>query len=121
VSERDGADAGAAAGRPFLACCAGLIGYALAYALPIYARLPKAYYDPIGRRWFWAAASTPIPMGYVGQLLWAAAGALVAAGATLAVARAGRTPSARAFTLGATWALTAIAIVVGYFTWNNWP
>jgi hypothetical protein len=30
-------------------------------------------------------------------------------------------PGERAFVLATAWALTAIAIVIGYFTWNNWP
>ena len=105
--------------RVFLASCAALIGYALCYALPIYARLPRIFYDPIARHFFIAAGSTPIPMGYWGQILWAMGGALASAGVTLVLAR--RPPSARAFTLGAAWTLTTIAIVLGYFTWNNWP
>ena len=64
--------------------CAALIGFALAYALPIYARLPKPFYDPIARRWAIAAAMGPLPMGYVGQLAWGVGGALV--GGALAVA-----------------------------------
>ena len=106
-------------GRVFLGCCAALIGYALFYALPIYARLPRPFYDPNARHWFIAARSTPIPMGYLGQILWGSAGALLFGGLTMALAR--RPPSARAFTLGAAWTLTTIAIVLGYFTWNNWP
>jgi hypothetical protein len=105
--------------RVFFACCAGLIGFALAYTLPIYARLPRPFYDPLARRWFIAASSTPIPMGYVGQIVWGLVGALVCAGAAWAIAR--KPPSPRAFALGAAWTLTAIAIVLGYFTWNNWP
>jgi hypothetical protein len=36
-------------------------------------------------------------------------------------ARTKRAPSDRAFALGSAWTLTAIVIVLGYFTWNNWP
>jgi uncharacterized membrane protein YeaQ/YmgE (transglycosylase-associated protein family) len=108
--------------RVLYATCAGLVAFALCFALPIYARLPRAYYDPIGRRWFFADHATPIPMGYVGQILWGIAGALVAAAlAMLLTARTRRAPSERAFVLGAAWTLTAIVIVLGYFTWNNWP
>jgi hypothetical protein len=110
------------AGRVYLAACAGLVGFAFAYALPIYAHLPRNYYDPLARRWFFAASATPIPMGYVGQIVWGVAGALVAAGVTMMVtSRKKGTPSDRAFVLGAAWALTALGIVIGYFTWNNWP
>jgi hypothetical protein len=109
----------APSGRVFFAACAGLIGYALFYALPIYARLPRPFYDPLARHWFIASSSTPIPMGYLGQILWASTGALVSGGAAFAIAR--HPPSARGWTLGAAWTLTMIAIVLGYFTWNNWP
>jgi len=106
----------------FFASCAALIGFALFYTLPIYARLPRTFYDPVTRHWFFAANSTPIPMGYVGQIVWGIAGALIGAGAAMALtSRRTAPPSDRAFVLGAAWALTAIAIVIGYFTWNNWP
>lgn len=108
--------------RIHFAACAAVIGFAIFYTLPIYARLPRSYYDPVNHRWFFAANSTPIPMGYVGQIVWGIAGALVAAGATLVVtARLKKEPSERAFVLATAWALTAVVIVIGYFTWNNWP
>ena len=69
------------------------IGFALFYTLPIYARLPRTFYDPVARRWFFAANSTPIPMGYVGQIVWGIAGALVAA-AAIAMMLTSRTKSA---------------------------
>jgi MFS family permease len=109
--------------RIYYAACAALIGYALAYTLPIYGRLPHTFYDPVARRWFFAANATPIPMGYIGQIVWGFAGALIAAGVTMAVTarRPPAPPSERGAALGAAWALTVIAIVIGYFTWNNWP
>ena len=111
--------------RAYYAACAALIGFALTYTLPIYAHLPRTYYDPVARRWFFAANSTPIPMGYVGQILWGIAGALIAAGVTMMVTARLRSstegPSERGAALGAAWALTALAIVIGYYTWNNWP
>jgi len=69
-----------------------------------------------------AASAPPLPMGYYGQILWGIAGALIAGGGVMMLtARMKRTPSERAFALGAAWTLTTIAIVLGYFTWNNWP
>jgi hypothetical protein len=105
----------------YFGTCAAIIGFAIFYALPIYARLARPYYDPVARRWFLADHAPPIPMGYVGQLLWALAGALVCGGVAYAASSGGRVPSERAHALAAAWALTAIAIVVAYFTWNNWP
>ena len=108
--------------RIYFMACAALIGFALAYALPIYARLPHHFYDPIARRWLLATNAGPIPMGYVGQILWAIGGALLAGGVTWMIAgRKKSAPSDRAFALGSAWALTAVVIVLGYFTWNNWP
>jgi hypothetical protein len=108
--------------RAYFVGCAALMGFALAYALPIYARLPHVFYDPIARRWAWAVTLGPIPMGYVGQCLSGLAGALAVALVALAVtARVPREPSAETYGLFAAWTLTALAIVLGYFTWNNWP
>ncbi len=108
--------------RIYVGACAALVGFALFYALPIYARLPRSFYDPVARRWFFAANSTPIPMGYLGQIVWGVAGALAAAGVAMAIVARKKSPlSERAFVLGAAWALTAIIIIAGYFTWNNWP
>jgi hypothetical protein len=106
----------------YFAVAAAAVGFALFYALPIYARLKRPYYDPLARRWFLADHTSPIPMGYVGQLLWAVGGALVCAGLAFAIVSGRRrAPSDRAFALWSAWALTAVAIVVAYFTWNNWP
>jgi FtsH-binding integral membrane protein len=121
VSDDDRAVAARGA-RAYFAACAAIIGFALGYTLPVYARLPKPFYDPIGRRWFIAAYASPIPMGYVGQLAWGVGGALVCGGvALLSLSRARTPPGERAFALWGAWTLTAIAIVIGYFTWNNWP
>jgi hypothetical protein len=108
--------------RAYFAACAALLGFVLAYVLPIYARLPKVIYDPIARRWVWAVSLGPIPMGYVGQCLWGLFGALVGAGvANIVITARGDKPSSTAYGLFAAWVLTAIAIVGGYFTWSNWP
>jgi uncharacterized membrane protein YeaQ/YmgE (transglycosylase-associated protein family) len=106
----------------FYGVCTAIIAFALFYTLPIYARLPRTFYDPLARRWFVASTAPPVPMGYLGQIVWGISGALVAAGLVmLLTSRAKRPPSERAFALGAAWTLTTIAIVLGYFTWNNWP
>jgi drug/metabolite transporter (DMT)-like permease len=111
-----------ALGRVYFSACAGLIGYVLFYTLPIYARLPRTFYDPVARRWQWARGLGPIPMGYVGQILWGiGGGVLCALVAVLITSRLEREPSERAYGLWAAWSLTALGIVMAYFTWNNWP
>jgi hypothetical protein len=111
-----------ATARAYFAGCAAVIGFALAYTLPIYARLPRTFYDPVARRWHWTAGLGPIPMGYVGQIVWGiGGGALCAFLALGVVGRLRREPSDRAYGLFAAWSLTALVIVIAYFTWNNWP
>lgn len=110
--------------RRYLALAAAAIGWALGYALPVYARLPNAFYDPALRRFFIArSGGGALPMGYYGQLGWAAALACLAGGLVWAIARRRRPGaiSARAIGLAAAWALTALALSAGWFAWNNWP
>jgi hypothetical protein len=108
--------------RVYFSACAALIAYTLLYTLPIYARLPRAFYDPVAHRWQWAWNLGPIPMGYVGQIFWGLAGGAIAALiAALITARFKHEPGDRAFGLWAAWALTAVGIIIAYFTWNNWP
>ena len=112
----------ATAARAYFIACAALVGFALSYTLPIYAQLPHHFYDPVNRRWRLAVRLGPIPMGYVGQIVWGVAGALIAGGiASIIVARLRQEPSERAYGLWAAWALSALVLVGAYFTWNNWP
>ncbi len=107
--------------RVYFTVCAALIGFSLSYALPIYAHLPRHFYDPLARKWLWSAGAGPIPMGYYGQMVWAVTGALLLAGVAAAITRWLRPPSERAYALWGAWALTSMIVVIGYFTWNNWP
>lgn len=110
------------AARIYFISCAGLIGYALAYTMPSYAHLPHLFYDPSTRKWLFATNLGPIPMGYVGQAIWGVAGALIAGGiAGVITSRMRHEPSQQAWSLWGAWALTAFAIVMAYFAWNNWP
>ena len=110
----------------FYGVCAAIVAFAFMYTLPIYARLPRTFYDPLARRWFVASSAPPVPMGYWGQIVWGIAGALIAGGGVMMLTARKKNappvrPSERAFALGTAWTLTMIAIVLGYFTWNNWP
>ncbi len=110
-----------AARRPHaaIAACTGLIAFCLAYALPSFTQLPNLYYDPLARRLFVGLHPGPLPMGYLGQVLYGVVAALVAGCVTWAVAR--RASSSAALRLATAWALTAVALVGAFFTWNNWP
>lgn len=112
----------AAPGRGALVAAAAAIGYALGYALPAYAHLPNLYYDPVARRFLFGPRPGPVPMGYYGQVVYGVAIALLAAAVTAVASRArGRPPTERGLGLATAWALTALALVAAYFTWNNWP
>ena len=111
--------------RYFARAARALIGFALMYALPIYARLPRTFYDPLARRWFVASTRGAGADGLLRDRSCGASPARCIAGgrgddAHVAHEAAPRDRE-RAFALGAAWTLTTIAIVLGYFTWNNWP
>jgi hypothetical protein len=96
--------------------CGAIIGYALGYAAPIYARLPHLHYDPIARAWRWTVDAGAIPMGYLGLVAYGLAGAVIGAALFALI------PFRRERTgLVGAWTLTTLALVAAYFTWNNWP
>lgn len=108
--------------RGYLAVCAALVGFALAYALPGYARLPNLYYDPVARRFFVGLAPGPVPLGYFGQIGYGLVGAAIFALAIgLGTRFLRREPSRETIGLAAAWALTFLLLVGAYLTWNNWP
>jgi|GEM_PF-7015142 len=113
-------DQKAVAGRNFVLGCAGLIGFALGYALPSFARLSKIFYDPLARTWMWSNGPPgALPIGY-GLIAYGIAGAVVAVGLASIMVRLMK-PTDRAFALGAAWTLTAPIVVMAYYAWNNWP
>jgi len=101
----------------WVAIGAALCGFALAYALPVYAHLPTLLYDPQARRVSVGAFPGGVIIGYYGQLAWGAGGALAGLGAGLALG-AGHGRRAGLF---AAWALSALCGVGAWFAWNNWP
>ena len=110
------------AARAQLVICAALIGYAILYAVPPFSRLPNLLYDAPARRFLLGNRPVPVQLGYFGQLLYGAAGALGFGVVTYAVtARREREPSPSTQALFAAWALTFFTLVGVYFTWQNWP
>ncbi len=105
--------------RAYLIACGAAIGFALGYSLPIFARLPNLFYDPIARRFLWTITPGAVAIGYFGQLCYGLAGAL--GGSGLAGLAARRPPSDSMIELGGAWVLTLLTLVGAYFTWGNWP
>lgn len=107
-------------GRAVFVLCAAAIGYPLGYALPAFAQLPNLYYDPIARQYLFGARPGPLPMGYLGQVLYGVVAAVLAGSVTALWSR-GRPAGDSAIHLATSWTLAALLLVGAYFTWNNWP
>ena len=106
--------------RAYVIVSAAAIGFALGYALPVFARLVNLIYHPVERRFFWADTPGPVAMGYYGQVLYGVAGLLLCSTIALAVT-ARRTPGEATLKLLGAWALTLLGLVAAYFCWANWP
>jgi len=107
--------------RAYLAICGAMIGWALGYAIPGFAQVRSLYYDPLARRFLVGMRPGLLPMGYYGQILWGAAGAIAGLAIALAIGARRRAPDDSTIGLAGAWALTALLLVGAYFTWNNWP
>jgi hypothetical protein len=108
--------------RVLVAVSIATIGFALTYGLVDYARWPHLHHLQRERRFVWARTLFGEPSGYVGLWLWAiVVGGVAFAAAWLVLGRFRRPLGPRGEALWLSWALTAVALVGGYFTWNNWP
>jgi hypothetical protein len=104
--------------------CASIIGFCLSYLAADFGRWPRVFHDQVEHRLFVADSVVGAgPAGYAGLWLWALAGGLVAGGLAWLVQRARRErgPSGRVIALLHAWALSAFALGVVYFAWNNRP
>jgi hypothetical protein len=103
-----------------IAMCA-IIGGAFAYAACDWGHWPHLIYLPLRGR-FVLESTTALAIHYLGLVAWgvggACAGALV--GAVLCRTRP-RTWHPQTYRLFGAWAITAILLAGGYFTWNLWP
>ena len=92
------------------AICGSVIGYALGYAMPAFSRVPNLYYDPLAHRFLFGQRPGPLPMGYLGQVLWGIGGALVLGSGTWGLTALARTDADgsgdRASRLTSMWTIT---------------
>jgi hypothetical protein len=111
--------------RAYLVGAGAVIGFALAYALPIVAGWPLAIYEPLAHRFSLGLPAGGVTLGYFGQVLWGLSGGLIGGvlGASVGLGAAWRRKPVTegAAILAGAWALTALVLVGAYFTWLNWP
>jgi len=107
--------------RAFVIATCAIIGGAFAYAAAEWGQWPVLRYVPLTGELTWSKV-TGVTMVYWGLLLWglggAASGALVGA---VAVRMFPRRWQDRTLQLFGAWAITAILLAGGYFTWSLWP
>lgn len=103
-----------------IAMCA-IIGGAFAYAACDWGGWPHLIYLPLSDRLV-LEPTTAIAIHYVGMVAWGAGGACVGAVIGGILCRAvPRTWPPRVYQLFGAWAITAIVLAGGYFTWSLWP
>lgn len=108
--------------RIYLLACALVIGFIGAYCLSEWAALPKLYYFPLAREWqLWSHPPSPVPMGYIGLILWGLGGALVCGALTWLLSARLRQLSDGALRMIGAWALSAFILGGCFFTWNLFP
>jgi hypothetical protein len=107
--------------RAYVIATCAVIGGAFAYAACDWGHWPHLTYHPLTGALTMGSASA-LAVHYPGLLAWGAggtsAGALVGA---LLCRVAPRPWPPRAYQLFGAWALTALALAGGYFTWSLWP
>ena len=109
--------------RVYVAACSGVIGFCLGYVLCDFGAWPRLTYFPYEGQWSLVAGPPgPIPMAYVGTIVWGLAGSALAAAAAYGACRMLRRPiSDRWLHLWGAWALASFFYGGLYYTWNLWP
>ncbi|MBX3157270.1 MAG: hypothetical protein KF773_14940 [Deltaproteobacteria bacterium] len=103
-----------------IAMCA-IIGGAFAYAACEWGSWPKLRYEPLHEH-VGFAGSPHIAIMYWGIALWGFGGAVCGALAGAILCRVFARPwPERVLHLFGAWAITAIVLAGGYFTWSLWP
>jgi hypothetical protein len=107
--------------RAYVVAMCAVIGAAFAYAACDWGHWPHLMYLPLSGRLV-TQPSHAITIHYVGLIAWGLGGAAVGAivGAWLCAAVPRPWPR-RVYQLFGAWAITAIVLAGGYFTWSLWP
>ena len=107
--------------RAYVIAMCAIIGGAFAYAACDWGHWPHLIYLPLQER-FVLGATTAVAIHYVGFMAWGAGGACTGALVGVVLCRAARRPwRPVVYRLFGAWAITAIVLAGGYFTWSLWP
>jgi hypothetical protein len=98
--------------------CAGMIGFALAFAYPAYSAVRVLWYYPLEHRWAFEVAPRGLAMDWYGRCLLASAVGLAAMALTFPLARFVRKVSDGTYLTFTGWALTATLMVMGFYAWS---
>ena len=108
--------------RAYVVATCALIGGAFAYAACDWGRWPRLTYLPLSGELTLSPPPGALAITYLGVVAWGfgglVCGALVGAGLCAIVKR---TWPDRVLLLFGAWAITAILLAGGYYTWNLWP
>ena len=107
--------------RAYVIAMCAIIGGAFAYAACEWGLWPRLIYYPLAGD-FTFTPRAGVSMAYLGIVAWGIGGAICGAlvGALLCRAVPRPWPN-RAYHLFGAWAITAIVLAGGYFTWGLWP
>ena len=107
--------------RAYVIATCAIIGAAFAYAACEWGRWPRLTYLPL-RGELTLDAPPAITVVYAGLVLWGLGGLVVGAVIGALLCRLVPRPwPARALHLFGAWAITAVLLAGGYFTWGLWP
>ena len=107
--------------RAYVIATCAIIGAAFAYAACEWGRWPRLTYAPL-RGDLTLDPAPGISIMYAGLVLWGLGGLVVGAVTGALLCRLWPRPwPDRALHLFGAWAITALALAGGYYTWGLWP
>ncbi|HEU0033214.1 MAG TPA: hypothetical protein VFQ53_21425 [Kofleriaceae bacterium] len=110
------------ADRAYILAMCAIIGGAFAYAACDWGRWPRLTYFPFRGELALSTDASPTAIVYPGMVAWGLGGALCGALVGALLLRIVPRPwPDRVLHLFGAWALTAILLAGGYFTWSLWP
>jgi len=108
--------------RAYVIAMCAIIGGAFAYAACVWGSWPRLTYLPLAQRITFSPSAQGISIVYPGLVLWGLGGLACGALAGAVLCRLFPKPwPVRALRLFGAWALTALVLAGGYFTWSLWP